>query len=168
VRDGESTWSLAQEPNAVRNASRLEIAVAPSVAGPMLGALPPLIQFPYGCTEQTLSRFVPSIAAARAIKYLKLPAPEAAKDLPAIVQAARSTLYSYQHRDGGWGWWPDDDTDPYLTAYAVYGLSLAKEAGYEIDRDRILRGVKSIQNQFAAAEDADGRAFLDAGTRHGA
>ena len=38
-----------------------------------------------------------------------------------------STLRDYQHEDGGWGWWKDDDTDPFLTAYAVYGLSLARQ-----------------------------------------
>ncbi len=160
VRDNERTLSLAQAPGFVPNASRLEISLSPSVAGPMLGALPSLIDYPYGCTEQTLSRFAPSMAAARALKYLKLPTPEAAQELPKIVEMARSTLYSYQHKDGGWGWWPDDATDPYLTAYAVYGLALSKQAGYEIDRERVLRGVTSIQNQFAGAPDADGRAFL--------
>jgi uncharacterized protein YfaS (alpha-2-macroglobulin family) len=161
VRDGASTLSLKAAPNAVRDASRLRIAVSPSVAGPMLGALPNLIQFPYGCTEQTLSRFVPAMVAAKTIKQLKLPAPETAKQLPEIVEAARSTLYSYQHDDGGWGWWPDDTTDPYITAYAVYGLSLAKESGYEIERERVLRGLKALQSHFSSEYTTpDGRAYM--------
>jgi uncharacterized protein YfaS (alpha-2-macroglobulin family) len=161
VRDDASTLTLKQAPEFIRNASRLKIALAPSVAGPMLSALPNLIQYPYGCTEQTLSRFVPAIAAARAVKSLKIAPPEAARELPKIVEAARSTLYSYQHADGGWGWWPDDDTDPYITAYTVYGLSLAKEAGYDFERPRIQRGLVSIQNQFGRENlEPDARAFM--------
>lgn len=160
VRHAGSTLSLAPAPNAVANASRLRIALAPSLAGPMLGALPSLIQYPYGCTEQTLSRFVPAMVAAKTIEELKLPAPDAAKELPEIVKAARSTLYSYQHSDGGWGWWPDDNSDPYMTAYAVYGLSLAKESGYEIERERILQGLRAMQNYFASSDSPDGRAYM--------
>lgn len=161
VQDGQGTLNLAQAPNAIANASRLRVMVSPSVAGPMLGALPSLIQYPYGCTEQTLSRFVPAMVAARAVKQLKLPAPETAAKLPEIVQAARSTLYSYQHDDGGWGWWQNDDSDPYMTAYAVYGLTLAKKNGYDIDRDRVLRGVRVLQSSFGHKEvTPDGRAYM--------
>jgi len=160
VRDGGSTLSLAPASDSVRNASRLRIAVSPSVAGPMLGALPYLIDYPYGCTEQTLSRFVPSMVAAKTIKQLKLPVPEAAQKLPEIVEAARSTLYSYQHEDGGWGWWPDDATDPYITAYAIYGLTLAKDSGYEIERERVIKGLRALQSLFASSESPDGRAYM--------
>ena len=161
VKDATSTWSMKLPQNFVHDASKLEISLSPSIAGPMIAALPNLIQYPYGCTEQTLSRFVPALAAARALQKLKLPPPAIADELPKIVERGRSTLYSYQHQDGGWGWWPDDDTDAYLTAYAVYGLSLAKEAGYEIERERIIRGTKAIQAHFGDKDvDADGRAFM--------
>jgi uncharacterized protein YfaS (alpha-2-macroglobulin family) len=160
VQGGASTLTLKPTPDAVPNASRLRIAVAPSVAGPLLGALPNLIEYPYGCTEQTLSRFVPAMVAARTIKQQKLPAPEAAKQLPEIVEAARSTLYSYQHGDGGWGWWPDDNTDPYITAYAIYGLTLAKANGYDIERERVIKGLRALQSMFASSASPDGRAYM--------
>jgi uncharacterized protein YfaS (alpha-2-macroglobulin family) len=159
AQDG-STLLLSPTPNAVKNASRLRVALSPSIAGPMLGALPNLIQYPYGCTEQTLSRFVPAMVAAKTIKELKLPAPAVAGELPEIVKAARSTLYSYQHPDGGWGWWPDDNSDPYITAYAVYGLTLAKDSGFEIERERVLNGLRAMQKMFASSDSPDGRAYM--------
>lgn len=107
-----------------------------------------------------MSRFVPAMVAAKTIKELKLPAPAVAKELPEIVKSARSTLYSYQHEDGGWGWWPDDNSDPYITAYAIYGLTLAKESGFEIERERVLSGLHAMQEMFASSDSPDGRAYM--------
>jgi len=39
----------------------LEIRYSPTVAGAMVDALPYLASYPYGCTEQTLSRFIPTV-----------------------------------------------------------------------------------------------------------
>ena len=41
--------------------SRLEIRYTPTLAGAMVDALPYLLDYPYGCTEQTLSRFIPAV-----------------------------------------------------------------------------------------------------------
>ncbi|MDI6775121.1 MAG: alpha-2-macroglobulin family protein [Verrucomicrobiota bacterium] len=41
--------------------SRLEIRYSPTLAGALVDALPYLASYPYGCTEQTLNRFLPSV-----------------------------------------------------------------------------------------------------------
>jgi uncharacterized protein YfaS (alpha-2-macroglobulin family)/tetratricopeptide (TPR) repeat protein len=43
------------------NESRLEVRYSPTLAGAMVDALPYLVEYPYGCTEQTLNRFVPTV-----------------------------------------------------------------------------------------------------------
>ncbi len=48
------------------------MGLAPSLAGSMLGALDFLTGYPYGCTEQTLSSFLPNLVVARALAQLKL------------------------------------------------------------------------------------------------
>ena len=40
--------------------TRLEIRYSPTLAGAMVDALPYLLEYPYGCTEQTLNRFLPA------------------------------------------------------------------------------------------------------------
>ncbi len=40
--------------------SRLEVRWSPTLAGAMVDALPYLVDYPYGCTEQTLNRFLPA------------------------------------------------------------------------------------------------------------
>ena len=41
--------------------SRLELRYSPTLAGAMVDALPYLVSYPYGCTEQTLNRFLPTV-----------------------------------------------------------------------------------------------------------
>ena len=40
-------------------ATRLEVRYTPTLVRAMLDALPYLIEYPHGCTEQTLNRFSP-------------------------------------------------------------------------------------------------------------
>ncbi len=50
--------------------SKLTINYSPSVASAMIDALPYLSSYPYGCTEQTLNRFVPTTVVHHILKDL--------------------------------------------------------------------------------------------------
>ncbi len=50
----------------------LEVRYSPTLAGAMVDALPYLASYPYGCTEQTLSRFLPTVISQRILKRMKL------------------------------------------------------------------------------------------------
>lgn len=52
--------------------SRLEVRFSPSVASAMVDALPYLVDYPYGCTEQTLNRFVPTVVTQKILQGMKL------------------------------------------------------------------------------------------------
>ncbi|MCE5325169.1 MAG: alpha-2-macroglobulin, partial [Planctomycetaceae bacterium] len=47
--------------------SRLEIRYSPTLAGAMVDALPYLMEYPYGCTEQTLNRFLPTVITRKVL-----------------------------------------------------------------------------------------------------
>lgn len=53
-----------------RRADQSELIVrwAPTLSGAMIDALPYLLEYPYGCTEQTLSRFVPAVLTRRSLQ----------------------------------------------------------------------------------------------------
>lgn len=59
--------------------SRIEVRYSPTLAGAMVDALPYLVEFPYGCTEQTLNRFVPTVITQNILLKMNL-------DLKAIQQ----------------------------------------------------------------------------------
>jgi len=47
--------------------SRLEIRYSPTLAGAMVDALPYIVEYPYGCTEQTLNRFLPTVITQKVL-----------------------------------------------------------------------------------------------------
>lgn len=52
--------------------SRLEVRYSPTLAGAMVDALPYLVEYPYGCTEQTLSRFLPTVVTQKVLMQMGL------------------------------------------------------------------------------------------------
>ena len=52
--------------------SRIEVRYSPSVASAMVDALPYLVDYPYGCTEQTLNRFLPTVITQKVLLGMHL------------------------------------------------------------------------------------------------
>ncbi len=52
--------------------SRLEVRYSPTLAGAMVDALPYLVEYPYGCTEQTLNRFLPTVITQKVLIDMEL------------------------------------------------------------------------------------------------
>ena len=52
--------------------SRLEVRYSPTLAGAMVDALPYLVDYPYGCSEQTLNRFLPTVITQKVLLDMKL------------------------------------------------------------------------------------------------
>jgi alpha-2-macroglobulin len=150
-------------PDKIEPGSRsLSIRVSPSIAGALFGALDYLTSFPYGCVEQTMSSFLPNIVVKDALHGLNLKADLDEAALQEKIHAGLDRLYSFQHEDGGWGWWETDDSHPFMTAYVVAGLVQARMGGTQVRQDVIDRGAAWLKKEFAADPKlaADLRAYI--------
>lgn len=134
--------------------TRLTLHLSPSVAGVVFDSLEYLAGYPYGCVEQTMSRFLPDLLVQQTMKRLNKKYPQHEQELPKYVQAGLQRLYSFQHDDGGWGWWNNDQSDPFMSAYVIYGLSLAREAGYAVDEGRFSRGIQALKQLYLSQTEA--------------
>jgi uncharacterized protein YfaS (alpha-2-macroglobulin family) len=114
----------------------------------MFSALNYLTEFPYGCTEQTMSSFLPNVIVSHALQELKVSTDVNQQLLAAKLKAGLERLGDFQHEDGGWGWWKTDESELFMTAYVVSGLAQAKAAGVEINDDAIKRGVKWLRADY--------------------
>jgi uncharacterized protein YfaS (alpha-2-macroglobulin family) len=164
--------------------TNLTVQIAPSMATTMLDALPYLIDYPYGCTEQTMSRFLPAVITAKTLRDLGLK-PETAmdkifggieessaaathpkgrhnlKELEAITKQSLDRLYDFQHADGGWGWWKEGESDHFMTAYVVWGMSLARQAGIDVKSDAIERAAAYLDKELVEEENSyDAQAWM--------
>ncbi|MFN2532181.1 MAG: alpha-2-macroglobulin [Pyrinomonadaceae bacterium] len=160
-------FSLAIDSSSDINSRRLRIEVTPSVAGSLFGALDYLTTFPYGCTEQTMSSFLPNVIVTQAVKDVRSASVRDASVLEKKVSKGRDRLYAFQHKDGGWGWWKNDQSDPFMTAYVVDGLTLARKLGYDIDEARLLQGREKLKQMLTSGTteagtviDNETRAFM--------
>ncbi len=125
---------------------KVQLKLTPTLLGNLLSSIDELVGYPYGCVEQTMSRFLPSIIVANLIQELKVNvSSKTLNELPEIVKKGLKRLKELQHFDGGWGWWESDQTNPYMTAYVMYGLTLTKEAGYQVPERMFYEGLKSLR-----------------------
>jgi len=135
----------------------LRVELAPSLAAAMLPGLDVLEHYPYECTEQTLSRFLPNLEAYRAIQDLGLAAPDLEARLERTLNEGLQRLVARQNPDGGWGWWSAPSlagniSDPYITAYVLFGLSRAREAGAFVDEGAIQNAVSFLISTLPSPE----------------
>jgi uncharacterized protein YfaS (alpha-2-macroglobulin family) len=163
ARGNDVTVKLDLPKERKANSTSLTVQVTPSMAVTMLDALPYLINYPYGCTEQTMSRFLPTVITAKTLRDVGLQPedvmgrlfggietnsadathPQGKKNLEELdkmTQAGLDRLYDFQHGDGGWGWWKQGDSDHWMTAYVVWGLKLARDAGITLKAGVLNRG----------------------------
>ncbi len=157
------------------DSTTLSVQVAPSMATTMLDALPYLIDYPYGCTEQTMSRFLPAAITVKTLRDLGLK-PETAmnkvfggieqttaaathpkgkhdlRELEEITRQSLDRLYNFQHADGGWGWWKEGESDHFMSAYVVWGMTLAGEAGIQVRQDVLERGRNFLDAELVKEE----------------
>ena len=202
--------------------SQVVVTLNPSLAGVMLDALPYLADYPYGCVEQTMSRFLPSVIVAQTLRETGYNLSDLEKGAKARAKAAalnakngpaqvsenspytypnpnlspnskpnpNTSQYAYyaanarlnnpvfssvelsrmvkdgmarlrdmQHKDGGWGWWKDDSSDPYMTAYVLYGLMMGQKAGYVTPGDELQRGLDYLKARFLEETDLHQMAY---------
>jgi uncharacterized protein YfaS (alpha-2-macroglobulin family) len=132
----------------IRGTVALRINMDAGVHTAILGGLEGLIEYPHGCVEQTMSRFLPAVAANRALGD----APHRwSQKLPSVVASGLQRLYQFQHADGGWGWWEHDATNGGMTAYVLYGLSACKKAGVGVDRTAADRAAVLLRGRLEKA-----------------
>jgi hypothetical protein len=73
--------------------------------------------------------------------------------LPGLVNVGLQRLYNQQHYDSGWGWWVQDESNPYLTAYVLLGLLEAQRADFAVDDGVMDRAAQYLRGSLAQPRD---------------
>jgi uncharacterized protein YfaS (alpha-2-macroglobulin family) len=153
VEEDTRTEVVALPPKYDDRRGELSIRLDPSLAAGMVDGLSYLEHFPYECTEQVVSRFLPNVLTYRALRELGLSDPELEARLPGLVEEGLGKLYVRQHSDGGWGWWYEGESNPYLSAYVVFALVKAREADFPMRAGVIEQGLSYLEGTLVSARE---------------
>lgn len=134
------------------NGRRATLSAVPTLADSLIDAAEYLTTFPYGCTEQTLSSFLPGALVA------KLRPGQNQNLLNRKIRVGVERLTDMQNPDGGWGWWKAQDSSAFMTALAIDGLRMSGND----ESPAVKRGVTWLKTEFARQPRAlpDLRAYL--------
>lgn len=129
----------------------VELQVSPGITPTLVQAMPYLIDYPYGCIEQTMSRFLPAAVVAKLLRDLgfdaaeienailpsALPAPPGRRPaaglgkLDAIIAQSLARIQAAAS-NGEFGWFPGGGSDPYMTGYVLRGFNVAAAAKIDL------------------------------------
>ena len=127
----------------------------------MLSGFDYLARYPYGCTEQRISRLMPELALKDVLDQIGRGERAEASDLS--MREAFTFLESVQHANGLYSYWPGSDNYVGLTAYVVEFLLMAKAQGYDFDEKLLERGLSGLRVSLRSdySNFIDGRAYVE-------
>ena len=171
----ETVFNLNVPKDRRINQTSLQVNFSPSLAMAIIDALPYMVDYPYGCTEQTLNRFLPLVITNKLLKDMKIDLatlkdhknnlnaqelgdPDKRKrqwsklnpvyDNAEVIKMTKvgvERLTSFQNSDGGWGWFGGDSSYPHTTAVVVRGLQMAQKNGIAVIPRVLERGMKWLE-----------------------
>jgi len=139
------TWAgkIAATTDVLRKESKLSITIDRSGVGELAPGLRALVEYPYGCLEQTMSRFIPLVAARDLANTLDDPSLLGTK-ASQFIRIGMQKVIRHQQGDGLFSLWPQSQTYPHLAAYALWGLTIAQKAGEQVPAEVFDRGMAAL------------------------
>ncbi|MDQ3367709.1 MAG: MG2 domain-containing protein [Myxococcota bacterium] len=135
IKDATSI-PIAVPADALPGSTEVVVSVDPDGLAGLEDGLRELIGYPYGCLEQTTSKMIPMLAVRDLADSLAIDG-LAGDRLAGFVKTAIAKIGRHQTTYGGFALWPGGEPEAYYTAYALWGLHLAKQGGYPVDQGRI-------------------------------
>ncbi len=156
---GRRVEAVLLPPNVDPLRGSVDFKLNASLAAALLDALEALQRDEIlpACASDSTNRLLANVATDQTIKQLNLDRPDLAASLAKAVAEDIATLQETQKRGGGWGWCYSDESDPWLSAYALLSLAKAQENGYGVDAKILSGGRSYVQRQLEEMEDISDR-----------
>ncbi len=147
VKGGNAKEAIALPNDIDATKGTASITMSPSLGASGLSALSYLFAYPYECVEPVASKFISAVSVYKILAQSKTDTigPFTKKMLEQVINDGIQRLVSQQHADGGWGWWIDQPSDPFFSAYALYGLSMA-HSFFTVPKQTIDKGAGYLQD----------------------
>lgn len=151
---------LSKELEAATGNVELEFATSPLVE--IASSVDYLLQYPYGCAEQTSSSLMPWLAVKNLSPFVPAFAKKTDKEVTAAIQAGVARLLSMQRPNGSFGYWPGaQETNEWVTPYAGLVLTLASQNGGNVPPSALESLSQYLIESLRGAGEAKSSAVLE-------
>lgn len=123
----------------------LKVKMASSALVGLDSSFERLIDYPYGCTEQLASRILPLVSMRDLAKEANVRLPAKVDE---VIDASIGKLLEHQGYDGGFGFWNEDQSQLWLSAYATLVIEEAAKKGYTVPKESRERAVSFLRNRL--------------------
>lgn len=123
---------------------QLDVEMSPSLGAAILNGLEALERFPYETNEGLASRFLPNLEAYRAMQTFGIESSALQSRLERNISQAIERLQARQNPDGGWSWMNKGESNPYISAYILFGLSRARQHGILVPESILQQAVNYL------------------------
>ena len=144
---GETTGAAGERLGDLRamrdDVGGLDVRLASTALVGLAGGVEQLLEYPYGCTEQLVSRLVPLVSVRGMAQDYGLPLP---KNVDGIAAETIQKIVRNQQGDGSFGYWSDSPAgSTWVTAYALWGLTQAKKHGQRVPEAALTEATRSVR-----------------------
>jgi alpha-2-macroglobulin len=142
--------------------AQLILSVNPNPIVLMIKACRILSEYPYGCVEQTVSRYLPNLALKELLAQKGYSNVVVVDKLDDKIRVGTERIQAMQNDDGSWGWWSGDRGNEFITGYVVQALLMAKSRGHDVDASKLDRGTNALRRMLERRSNVsdDGKAFV--------
>ncbi len=114
-----------------------------------------LLAYPFGCIEQTSSGVIPLAALRSLVQSGAMPG-ITVDEVDKFLKQGVNRLLSMQLETGGFGYWPNRlNASWWGTMYATSALTLAREAGFDVPKDRMDKAISYLRDGIFRREGPD-------------
>ncbi|MGQ9487857.1 MAG: alpha-2-macroglobulin family protein [Armatimonadota bacterium] len=125
------------------------VHVAPSWFGTAIGALDAIVEYPYGCVEQTVHPMLSALQVLEVLDALGVRDEGLIQKAREAVQRGVVRLSALQLPSMGWGYTEHGSGNAMWTALALEALQKARAMGFGVSDERFNRGLNALYRLVA-------------------
>ncbi len=136
---GEATSAVELDMAKGLISSKAKLLISQMPVASLAPLLVELVQYPYGCLEQSISAAFPQLYVKELYQAI-YPNSEKFASADYNVQEAINKIKTMQRYDGSLSYWPGGEyANLWATVYATHFLAEAQKAGYEVEQEFLNR-----------------------------
>jgi hypothetical protein len=156
---------LAVPADVYRDVGGVELEISSTQLQSLTDAYWYLYAYPYECAEQRSSRMIATMAIYDILDAFHTPGRPDKAEIKAQRDKDVARLVKDQAADGGWGYWPDTPSDPYVTMQVLTAIGKWKDSHTALERGAryVDKRIAELQGRLDTAVKTPAEHRLDRG-----